>query len=442
MVEPELPARKKPRNAPAPSGSSRRAAVARMPVVLVRIDDTDDDDDFVKTTNKRKHLKASNVVVSSDSSDVQPVPTKLARKWSIENVCLPSSPPLLRHGSPTVERHNSQSQQPTISDLFSQETLVANMSRANTAGSTSSIAMRHLELVASKASAQQYRRTASASKEALKGVDSELFDDPIDEFLTQNVVARSATADHGSEKGSQDGGSSPTLPGISQWYADNRERYIGVGDDSDAAPHGFESTDDIGIRVDSEQDGDSRPQSPLEGFCDLRELARTGGGGASIYLNQFGPAVRQQESQQASQQRSGGRSREAGDEDKGEDVREDVRSKRQQLDLVGSDDGYLDVAPSLNWEGGGTSRFGDDDDAEEELNEIDEILGERRDFTPLRKGGIGPGHTDFTRARTSAALIDLPRVGEYLDCQSTDQDIIRWVELCRERQRHIENNDI
>ncbi|KAJ2323419.1 hypothetical protein GGI00_005630, partial [Coemansia sp. RSA 2681] len=308
MVEPELPARKKPRNAPAPSGSSRRAAVARMPVVLVRIDDTDDDD-FVKTTNKRKHLKASNVVVSSDSSDVQPVPTKMARKWSIENICLPSSPPLLRHGSPTVERHNSQSQQPTISDMFSQETLVANMSRANTAGSTSSIAMRHLELVASKASAQQYRRTASASKEALKGVDAELFDDPIDEFLTQNVVARSAMADHGGEKGSQDGGSSPTLPGISQWYADNRERYIGVGDNSDAAPHGFESTDDIGIRVDSEQDGDSRPQSPLEGFCDLRELARTGGGGASIYLNQFGPAVRQQESQQASQQRSGGRSR-------------------------------------------------------------------------------------------------------------------------------------
>ncbi|KAJ2817431.1 hypothetical protein GGI24_005400, partial [Coemansia furcata] len=378
-LEPALPTRKKPRNTPATASSiSRRAVVASKPasiLIPVRVDDSDDD--FVETLSKRKPSKHCDVI-SDDSSDVQPVDraieamriastpvtrsTKLARKRSVEEVCLPSSPPLLRHGSPTVERHNSQTQSMLVldttsnaagttkelpgfssaADLFSQETLVASISRANTAtghmnrtSSASTIANHHLEVMATKASVQQFGRNTSASKEALKGVDSELFYDPIDEYLTQDVgwssqmrssfaprlsplasdtynsekVHVSATAGLAGRGEPQQDRSSPFHPGISQWYHDNHDRVIGLGEDSDGAelfandqlgddlnsgeelsgqepaPQGYVSIDD--------EDSDEAPQSPLEGFCDLREYAGTGGGDMDIYLNQFAPTVRQ-----------------------------------------------------------------------------------------------------------------------------------------------------
>ncbi|KAJ2897018.1 hypothetical protein GGI21_004984, partial [Coemansia aciculifera] len=105
VVEPKL---KRPRTTTTTLSSSSKSAV-----VLVTIDasDSDSDDDFVKMPSKRKHVRTSNFVVSDDSSDVQPVaePVKMGHKRSAEEICLPSSPPLFRHGSPTVERHNSQS---------------------------------------------------------------------------------------------------------------------------------------------------------------------------------------------------------------------------------------------------------------------------------------------------------------------------------------------
>ncbi|KAJ2332443.1 hypothetical protein GGI00_002786 [Coemansia sp. RSA 2681] len=83
----------------------------------------------------------------------------------------------------------------------------------------------------------------------------------------------------------------------------------------------------------------------------------------------------------------------------------------------------------------------DDDDAEEEIEDLDKILGERPDFTPLREGGVEPGHADFMQARISTALSDLPRVGEHLEYQYMDWDIIHWEKLCWERQRRIQNSE-
>ncbi|KAJ2739147.1 hypothetical protein GGI20_006158, partial [Coemansia sp. BCRC 34301] len=84
-------AQKTPRSTLASSSSSRRAAVAQRPaVVLIGIDDTDDDDDFIKILRKRKQPSSGNVVMSNGSSNVQPAQPKVARKRSIEEICLPS----------------------------------------------------------------------------------------------------------------------------------------------------------------------------------------------------------------------------------------------------------------------------------------------------------------------------------------------------------------
>ncbi|KAJ2350745.1 hypothetical protein GGH92_002200 [Coemansia sp. RSA 2673] len=452
VLEPEFTARKKPRNT-APSSSSRIAAGApRSANIPVSVDDSDDD--FVETPSKRKSTKHKGNF-SSDSSDVQPVDcairalkiaatpavraTKLARKLSIVEVCLPSSPPLLRHGSPTVERHNSQSQNMVVldttnsaagtpltgfssaADLFSQETLVSSMSRTSTAtghmnraSSASTIVAHHLELVASKADAQQFRRNTSASKEMLKGMDAELFDDPIGEFLTQDVSRSdliqmhnvSATADQASMGESQPGGSSPVHPGISQWYHDNHDRLIGVGEDSDGADmfgddrlsddfdHHLDSRPELSGQESSHQgyvsidDDDEAPQSPLEGFCDLREFAGTGDDNMAIYLNQFAPAVRRSPQQRGRRGRrrgssSASRSRErptssgstrGGRRGRGHQAAgfggirpvSSSRASRPTTTVTSApivynhyaDDGYLDIAPSMNWEGSGMSRFG------------------------------------------------------------------------------------
>ncbi|KAJ2740287.1 hypothetical protein GGI20_005890 [Coemansia sp. BCRC 34301] len=277
--------------------------------------------------------------------------------------------------------------------------------------------MHHLELIASKASAQQYRHTASASKEALKGVDAELFDDPIDEFLTQDVAAGLLTAVSQSNKNksqcNRSSSSSPVQPGTSQWYHDNHDIYIGVGGDSqkpmdirqdpgqEHANESYVSESYANESYASVDDGDSPPQSPLEGFCDLRVFSGTGGGDMDIYLNQFGPTVRD-----TSQQPGGSRDRSRGGRRGRGGARSHPRSSSssnssgltrggrrgrgrgrgpvQQATAAGfggirpvtsaralapavttpiiynhyADDGYLDIAPSLNWEGGGMSRFG------------------------------------------------------------------------------------
>ncbi|KAJ2756035.1 hypothetical protein GGI19_001155 [Coemansia pectinata] len=488
VLEPELTTRKMPRNTSSTaSSSSRRAAVAPRAVsILIPVGVDDSDDDFIETPSKRKPSKHSDFI-SDASSDVQPVdcaikalkiattpvarPTKLARKLSIVEVCLPSSPPLLRHGSPTVERHNSQTQNMLVldttsgaadsatplpgfssaTDLFSQETLVSSMSRTSTVtghmnrtSSASTIVAHHLELVASKASAQQFRRNTSASKEALKGVDAELFNDPIDEFFTQDVSRPaqvhnafaqrlsslasdpynpeashvSATVDQASRGVSQPDGSSPVHPGISQWYHDNHDRLIGLGEDSDGADmftndrlsddfdrhldsrpalSGQESAQQGYVSIDDDDEAsDEAPQSPLEGFCDLREFAGTGDGNMAIYLNQFAPAVRRSPQQRggrgrrrgssstSSSRRTGSRSRErptssgstrGGRRGRGQQTAAGFggirpvassRATRPTTTVTSApiiynhyaDDGHLDIAPSMNWEGSGMSRFG------------------------------------------------------------------------------------
>ncbi|KAJ1825029.1 hypothetical protein GGH91_000293 [Coemansia sp. RSA 2671] len=467
VLEPTLPAQKKPRNTPqAASSCSRRAAATLKPAsVVISVGVDDSDDDFVEPPSKRKSSKHSEIIID-DSSDVQPVghtikalkiapapvahPKRLARKPSAEEVCLPSSPPLLRHGSPTIERHNSQTQNmpaldmassatsnatslpgfSSAADIFSQETLVPSFSRTNTAtgrmnraGSASTIVAHHLELVASKASTPRFGRNMSATKEALKGVDAELLDDPIDEFLTQDVnVPPPRLSGLASDPYSSEGmaepppdRSSPVHPGISQWYHDNHDRFIGVGEDSDGAdmfasdrmsddfdrhirsrtplsdqepaPQGYVSIDD---------DDDEAPQSPLEGFCDLREFAGTGDASMDIYLNQFAPAVRRSPQQRGGRGRrrrgsssspsqraasgsrerpTGGRPTRGGRRGRGQPaaagfggIRPVTSARSSRTTTVTTsvpiiynhyaDDGYLDVAPSMNWEGGGMSRFG------------------------------------------------------------------------------------
>ncbi|KAJ2000640.1 hypothetical protein GGI04_004069 [Coemansia thaxteri] len=418
---------KKPRNTPEPASgnkskravSSRPMAIARPPATIVLDEDgdkdriynsvdVDDDDDFVEIVDKRKPLKqaarvsgvskVAQIVTTRTTEPPMAVPVavvsksaKLVRTRSVEEVCLPSSPPLLRSGSPTITRHNSQSQQQvqvldttgdaprsgtpsfgfvSASRLFSQETLVSGLSRTNTAATYSdransaSTVVAHNTRLPSSGIVPNFRRTPSATKDSLKGVDAELPDDPIDEFCSQGVGALArlrqqrtfgprlepiqsdplfsdavhspaAGAKSGSEL-SRQGESSPILPGISQWYHDNHDEYIGVGEDSDglsaagisgdsdmtheqhnewcapAFDRRIEAGHDDPVLVDRGQGGRTNhaptndvgnanpPSSPLEGFCDLRAFSGNGDSSTDIYLNQFAPTR-----QQPSQQRSG-----------------------------------------------------------------------------------------------------------------------------------------
>ncbi|KAJ2736209.1 hypothetical protein IW152_000978 [Coemansia sp. BCRC 34962] len=318
----------------------------------------------------------------------------------------------------------------SAADMFSQETLVPSFSRANTATghmsravSASTTAAHHLELVASKASTPQFRRNLSATKEALKGVDAELLDDPIDEFLTQDAGVPAlrpstlASDPYSSEDmaGSRPDRSSPVHPGISQWYRDNHDRFIGVGEDSDGAEMfaGDRLSDGLDRHIHSraslsdqehapqgyvsiDSSDDEAPQSPLEGFCDLREFAGTGDGSMDIYLNQFAPAVRRSPQQRGGRGRrrrdsssspsqpaasgsherpTGGRATRGGRRGRGQQtaagfgrIRPVTSARSSRTATVATsapiiynhyaDDGYLDIAPSMNWEGSGMSRFG------------------------------------------------------------------------------------
>lgn len=234
-----------------------------------------------------------------------------------------------------------------------------------------------------------------------QGVDAELPDVPIGEFFSQKPSPPTTTS---ISKKSQGKKRQPTLvssdpiepstgePGqqdssISQWYNDCHDTYIGAKDDSqiggsdrqspqrrDEEPHAtmFPDSIDHGFHQESQLDSQSMPSSPLEGFCDVRNMATANSGNTAIYMDQFmygnsktsRQDTRTPTTTTVQRDNSGGGIRPAGSKEMFQSLAKRHSPSSLSKDSTVhtnhyADEGSLDIAPSMNWEGqGGSSRFG------------------------------------------------------------------------------------
>ncbi|KAJ1949033.1 hypothetical protein EC988_004934 [Linderina pennispora] len=183
---------------------------------------------------------------------------------------------------------------------------------------------------------------------------AELHSDPISEFRSE-------------ENSLEQHGNSDPLASITQWYHDNLEQ---PGDSAEPS-HGSQHSEDAHA---------SGSESPLEGFCSLQNASQMDASERDLYYNQFQP-TRSNTAPHAQPQPAPFTSAAAGRRWAGSGrlaashsapVRPVVlsssaqhgrRSRQQQAAGFTvcnhyAADPFLDVEASLNWEGGGASRFG------------------------------------------------------------------------------------